>query len=190
MNAPQSQHQLQRQQKENTNSERQRESTVAQLFRNQANKVSRLLDRKLRNIEDAQDATQEVFLRLWRHEREGLLKDEANAYLHSVAHTIAIDFQRRRRSHAADLHDPLDADQAHGPAVTADETLHWRQGVDRLIDSLHTLPDLTQQIFILYHFESLGYSEIAHRLGVSSRTVERHMVSAIEFCRTRLGEYL
>lgn len=165
-------------------------STVADLFRAQARRVSRLMDRKLRNAEDAEDATQEVFLRLWRHERDGQLKDEAAAYMHSAAHTIAIDFQRRRRSHAADLHDPLDATTAPDARAPADEALHWRNGVGKLIDSLTDLPELTQQVFVLYHFECLDYREIARRLEVSTRTVERHMGSAIDFCRTRLGAYL
>src|SRR5260221_9900497 len=47
--------------------------TVARLFKTHAHRLGRLLNRRLRNPDDAQDASQEVFLKLWRQERLGQL---------------------------------------------------------------------------------------------------------------------
>src|SRR5262245_21490777 len=73
---------------------------VVGLFRKHAGRVRRSLGYRLRNADDAQDATQEVFLKLWRQEREGRLRDDAVAYLNSAASSMAADVERWRSCHA------------------------------------------------------------------------------------------
>lgn len=73
---------------------------VAGLFAVHSRRIQRFLQHRLHHQEDAQDAAQEVFLKLWKREREGALREEAGAYMHSAAHTVVIDMQRHRKSHA------------------------------------------------------------------------------------------
>lgn len=164
-------------------------SIVARLFASHGGRIRRLIQSRLQNLEDAQDAAQEVFLKLWSRERAGALREEADAYLHSAAHTVVIDMQRHRRSHAADLHVELDEEElpsTHGP----DDPLHWRKGLVALVYCMQELPELTQQIFILYHFEGMDHKAIAHRLDISVRSVERHMAHALAHGRVGLKDYL
>lgn len=166
---------------------------VAGLVATQGQRLQRILRRKLQNPEDAQDAAQEVYLKLWKREQEGALRAEADAYLHAAAHTVVIDLQRRRKTHATDRHLELDGlDDAELPVVVggADESAFWREGLALLVDSIGKLPELTQQVFILYHFNGMDHHEIARRLDVSLRSVERHMAHALRHCKDCLGEYL
>lgn len=149
-----------------------------------------LLAYKLRSSEDAQDATQDVFLKLVRHERAGTLRDDAMAYLHTAAHTAAIDAERRRHADVLHRHDDVDECELATPASTHDEIQHWREAVATLVESLRELPDVTQHVFLLYHVDGLSHLEIRTRLGVSLRSVERHMARALTHCRLRLGNYL
>ena len=165
-------------------------STVAGLFRIQGRKVLRLLQRKLGNAEDAQDAAQEVFLRLWRQEKHGVLRDEAVAYMHVAANTIAIDMERRRRSHGFGYHVDVDDLELQLPGPGQDDVEHWREGMVLLVNSLRELPEITQQVFILYHFDALSHMEIAQRLSLSTRSIERHMARALVHCKASLKDYL
>lgn len=166
------------------------ESIVARLFRTQAGKVLRFLSHRLRSTEDAKDAAQELFLRLWTHEQAGELKDDATAYMNAAAANLAIDIERRRRSRAFDRQESWDGQEPPPLEVDGGDVLHWRRGVEALLESLQHLPETTQQIFLLYHFEHLSHLEIADRLAVSTRTVERHMARAMEHCKDRLGDFL
>ncbi|WP_186453878.1 RNA polymerase sigma factor [Denitratisoma sp. DHT3] len=166
---------------------------VAELAATHGRRLQRILRRKLQNPEDAQDAAQEVFLKLWKREREGALRAEADAYLHTAANSVVIDLHRRRKAHAADRHLELDTlDDADLPAAVggADESAYWREGLALLVDSIGKLPELTQQVFILYHFNGMDHNEIARRLGVSLRSVERHMAHALRHCKDCLGDFL
>lgn len=168
--------------------------TVVRLFKAQSRRLTGFLAKKLRNDSDAQDASQEVFLRLWKQEQTGKLRDDATAYMYSAARSVAIDCERRRQSHGADQNVELDESQfaeLPDPQVApSDDLQHWRQGIDALVSSLEELPAKTQQIFILYHFESLTYPDIALRLGISERSVERHMARAFAHCRKAVEDYL
>ncbi len=164
--------------------------TVARLFKEHARRVGRLLSRHLRNPDDAADASQDLFLKLWRRERSGQLRDEATAYMNSAAITIAIDLERRRRSRAGDRILEIPVEDLRHDAASNDEALHWRQGVQALIESLEQLPTLTQQVFLLYHFEGLSHAAIRLRLAISLRSVERHMARALVHCRNGVKDYL
>lgn len=164
--------------------------TVARLFKIHAQRVARLLGRKLRNNEDAEDARQDVFLKLWRQEQAGQLRDQATAYMFAAAHTVAIDADRRRVAHGYDRTADVELEELAHPGLPTEDTQHWRDGVASLVSSLQELPARTQQVFILYHFEGLTHSDIAARLGITVRTVERNMAQAHDFCRERLKDYL
>jgi len=164
--------------------------TVSRLFREHASRIRRLLARRLRSIEDGQDASQELFLRLWRQEREGHLRDDALAYMHSAAQSVAVDHVRRRQSRGGDRDVEIELDELEQPDAPTDEKLHWREGIETLVSGLQELPLVVQQVFILYHFEALSHIAIAKKLGISVRSVERHMSRAIGHCRERLKEYL
>lgn len=169
-------------------------STVVRLFRAQSRRVAGFLLGKLRNESDAEDASQEVFLNLWRREKAGQLREDASSYLFTAARNVAVDCERKRQTHRADQTVELEEngiDEIADPGIApADEAQHWRQGLVALVSSLEALPAKTQKIFVLYHFESLDYADIAARLGISERSVERHMARAFAHCRKVLEEYL
>jgi RNA polymerase sigma-70 factor (ECF subfamily) len=164
--------------------------TVARLFREQAKRMGRKLSRHLRNPDDAADASQDLFLKLWRREQAGQLRGEATAYMNSAAVTIAIDLERRRRSRAEDRVLEVRLEDLQQDSASNDETLHWREGVQALIASLAELPSITQQVFLLYHFDGLSHAAVSGRLAISIRSVERHMARALVHCRNGLKDYL
>lgn len=166
------------------------ESTVARLFRLHAKSVGRLLDFRLRNTDDAKDAVQDVFVRLLKQEQSGVLREEAAAYMHTTARSVAIDALRHRQSCGYSQQVDIEQAEIAQHTVAHEDALHWRKGVAQLVHTLGELPELTQQVFILYHFEGLSHQEIVARLDVSLRTVERHMARALTYCRERMRDYL
>ena len=167
-------------------------SRVGRLFEEFAPAVRAFLLRRLGNIEDAREGAQEIFLSLWRREQQGQLLDEARAYLFTAADNWAKDHRRKARTHVAHRHEPMD--EAHHRLLASepggDEVVHWRRGLEMLVSSIRELPPDTQRIFDLYHGGQMTYTEIARELGITTRTVERHMAQAIAHCKVRLRAYL
>lgn len=167
---------------------------VVDLFREHAKRVRGYLGYRLRSDEDGKEAAQELFLKLWRHERDGTLKENAVGYMHVAANTIATDTQRWRALHAPER-ETGGLDEAEFEAVAAgtasvEDQLHWRRAMAVFVSSVKELPTTHRQIFVLHYLKGLRYPEIAKRLGIAERTIERYMATALAELHDKLEAYL
>ncbi len=128
--------------------------------------------RCLRDRHDAEDATQEVFLRLWRSGPD-LDDDRIAAWLMSVTHNLCIDRARRaqaRRKHFGDP-DPaaLDtlADAAPPHPLAAAEPDH-----PELEAALAALPVASRSLLLQHYWQGRRLGEIAASLGVRESTLK------------------
>lgn len=165
-------------------------SIVVRLFKAHAKRVQRFLAFRLRDTEDGREATQEVFLKLWRHEQSGTLRAKATNYMYSATQSIAADMERHRVRHPKEQQAADDLDTAPAVVPDQDDVVHWRRAMARLVDILETLPETTRQVLVLYHLKEMDYDQIAAELGISRRTVERHIARAVSYCRARMKDYL
>ncbi len=165
-------------------------SIVVGLFKTHARRVQSFLSFRLRDSAEGEDATQDVFLKLWRQECQGTLRDEATNYMYSATQSAIIDVERHRAYVEHDRASGVDVDDVVQQQPAAEDVLHWRKALVQFVDSVKALPETTGKVFVPYHFKGLGYDEIARELGVSRRTVERHIAAGLAHCRERLKDYV
>ncbi len=70
---------------------------------------------------------------------------------------------------------------------TPEESLEWKERVDRLSAAVQELPERQQQIIVMDHYEELYVSEMAEVLGVSEGRVSQLHTKAL-YNLTRLLE--
>lgn len=130
--------------------------------------------RLLGNLEDAQDASQEVFLRLYRN--LGKLDRAGNfpGWLYRVTVNVCHDL-RRRRPAAAPVEDAADV-----PAAGADPQQSAAEAERRraLEMSLRLLPEKERAALVLRDLEGLSTEEVARVLGSSEATVRSQISKA------------
>ena len=144
------------------------------------------LRRRLGNAGDAADLAQDTFVRLLTaphdspERQSGWQLDEPRAYLTLIAKRLLANLYRRRSLEQAYLEtlallpEPL----APSPEQRA-ILLESLQRVDALLDGL---PGPVRNAFLMAQLEGLGQAEIAARLGISERTVRRHLPQAMARC--------
>src|SRR5262249_28383802 len=130
------------------------------------------------------------FLKLWRQEKEGNLRDEAIGYMHVASQTVATDAERWRKLHAAERETDRDLELLPADAAQLDEQLHWRNAMAFFVSSVKQLAAAQRQIFVLHYLKGMHYPEISARLGISERSIERYMAQALEKLHDRLKDYL
>ena len=136
------------------------------------------------NVEDAQDLTQEAFIKALQ--RSSQLKDTRKAahWLSRIATNTAIDFLRRRgRATFCDmdeLAEPLTAPPAESPEqmlLRSERHLYLERG-------LAVLTERERTALVLRDVEGLPAGEVARRLGCTKATVRSHIANArIKFRR-------
>jgi RNA polymerase sigma-70 factor (ECF subfamily) len=149
--------------------------------------------RLLANQAEAEDITQEVFLRAY--ERFAQLQDSptAGGWLKTVATNLSLNHLSRYRSRWTffselfrgadnDAHEVVEfpaPDDTHEALVATDR----RELVER---ALQSLPTPQRVPLVLHHFDELSYEEIAEKLGVSLGKVKTDIFRGREALRRKL----
>jgi RNA polymerase sigma factor (sigma-70 family) len=140
----------------------------------------KLLRRRGRSREDAEDLIQEAMLRLHVYRQEALVTNE-EAFLRHAVNNLAIDQHRRDRP---DLRRevPLKEHDAHSPLIaqasTPEETLEAQQRLGTIGDLLDRVGRRTREIYFA-HRAGYSYAEIAAHMDISEITIKRHVVRAL-----------
>ncbi|MEM6793884.1 MAG: RNA polymerase sigma factor [Acidobacteriota bacterium] len=153
-------------------------SFLERLFAKHERSLLQFFRRRLKSDEDARDAAQEVFLRLAQPGARKAAEGRERAYLFTIARNLLIDQHRRREARGVEASVP--PAEVHLPA--ADDTEQKaivQETVEVLREGLSSLKPEIREVFILHRFGSYGYRQIAVRLGVSERTVERRISLAL-----------
>ena len=150
--------------------------------------LGRYFRRRGLSASDCEDLTQEVFLRL-AQQRDLAGVRQAEAYLHRTAASVLSDWHRRGRVRGAGMHDPLPHDaQLLDDGASQERVAISRDALDRLRQALARMPERTQRVFALHHFEGQTYAEVARNCGIAVRTVEDHMARANLFLLAAMEE--
>jgi len=149
-----------------------RREQVAELADRYGRMVFATTYRILGRPEDAEDALQEVFLKIlstWRPRQTDAVRNWG-AYLRAVATRCAVDLLRRKsRWNVAseELSEEIEGPPGRDPRSLASQ--HQRARLLRL--ALARLPERDAKVFALRYFEEFSYEEIAAQMGLDVNLV-------------------
>jgi len=134
---------------------------------------------KLGNAADAADLAQDTFVRLLqRHEQ--LQLNAPRAFLRTIARGLVIDHWRREELHRAYLQALAHMPEGQVPSAETRELL--LELLERIARMLDGLKPKVRRAFLLAQCEGLSHKAIAEQMGISLRSVERHVADALYHC--------
>ncbi|WP_264446292.1 sigma-70 family RNA polymerase sigma factor [Novosphingobium sp. JCM 18896] len=150
---------------------------LAALYEAEASRLRRRLSRSA-NPDRAADLVQSAFLRLLRIGRARRdAVERPYAHLARVADNLAMDQSRRAEGRATFV---AIEEQCDYPAAADFQVMLEARDILRRVDqAIHRLPDRTREIFLAHRFDDLTYAQIAARMGISVKTVEKHISLAL-----------
>ena len=161
------------------------EEKVELLFRQYYAALCKSLYRTLRNATLAEDIVQEVFLKVWEM-REQLKMDEAiQSYLYRSCYNTALNYLKGQKPKT-----DIELLEIVPGGDSAEKNLNFLETESQVFTAIEALPPKTRLVFSLSRFEELSYKEIAGRLDISVKSVEKHMGIALQRLRENLREYL
>jgi RNA polymerase sigma-70 factor (ECF subfamily) len=145
------------------------------------------------NTEEAQDATQEIFLKLFRSLRSwDAQKSKLSTWIYRLAANHAIDCWRARSRRAESQLSEDNAERimrtyALGSGARSPfGDVKSREEVGVIRRCVESLPDLQKKAFILRYFQELKLSEIADMENCSLGTVKASLFRATQAARRSL----
>jgi RNA polymerase sigma factor (sigma-70 family) len=132
----------------------------------------------------AADIVQDVWLRAAAQSVEPVRNPRA--YLYRVAGNLAVDRLRAETAHARHVRGGGLPESVPSLSPPADRIVQARQEFDILRAAVRELPARCRAVFLLYRGHGLTMRQVAARLGISEKTVEKHIAKAMVHCRNRL----
>jgi len=134
----------------------------------------------LRDRADAEDATQEAFIRAYRQLPKYDLSRKFSTWLFTVAANVAKNMLRKRRRRVPTLKVRPEPDPAE---------IVWREEMQQAVrEVVWSLPESYRAPLILRYWHELDLAEIAQVLGIKVGTVKTRLHRGRALIRSRLAE--
>ena len=140
-----------------------------------------------------EDIVQETYVKLCQLSNADDI-EYPRAYCYRTVKNMALDHVRRFDQKYTDSFDeeatPLDAEvtQQSDDATYRNAVSHEQFG--HLCDAVRRLPAQCRKVFVLKKVYNYSQKEIARELGISEKTVERHVALGLERCRDHMERYM
>lgn len=135
----------------------------------------------------AKDLTQDIFLSIWERKITFEDKKSAEQYLSKSAKYQVLNYLRNKKNNV-----PTDENTGHKNVIETyrynPESVYTSNELSEKINSkVDTLPEPAKTIFLLSRHQTLTYLQIAGQMGISVKTVEKHMTRALQSLRTAIA---
>ncbi|WAC62218.1 sigma-70 family RNA polymerase sigma factor [Pseudoxanthomonas sp. SL93] len=136
--------------------------------------------------DDVHDLRQEVYVRVYEAAGRSL-PASPKAFLFTTARHLMTDRLRRSRVVSIDAVGDLESLNVYlVDEVSPERWAGTRQALKRMVQALDRLPDRCREVVWLRRVEELSQKEVALRLGISEKTVEKHVAKGMRL----MADYL
>ena len=169
--------------------DRSHDEALEDLVRRHSRLVYRIAYAALRSHHDAEDATQETFLRVLRYSRNLAAVEDSKTWLARIAWRVAVDRNKRSsRKREIPLEDPEGSVEVPSGEAPADQAMQGRQ-IGALVERLiAALPQKLREPLILSAVEEMSPHEVALILGINQTAVRSRVFRARQILREKLAE--
>ena len=133
----------------------------------------------LRDDDEAKDAVQAVFLKLWEKGEALDGNKSIKSYLYTSVHNHCLNIKRHQKVKARHLA------SSEEPTYQMEDKLSRQEDSRNIMAFLKKLPPRCRRIFIMSRLDEKKYADIAAELGISIKTVEVQMGKALKILRKK-----
>jgi len=158
----------------------------AQLYDLYAERIYYFALRFMISKEDAENVTQEVFVKLWETRDRIDVNLSLSSYLFTIARNTIFNIHRKRVNEIAYLeHLSTYLESNH---VRLENEIIFRDIQEQLERIINDLPPQRKKVFELSRKQGLSHKEIAEQLNISEKTIETHIRLALKTLREGLDQ--
>ncbi len=153
------------------------------IFDDHAETIRNFLYYKCRDIQQAEDLTQDAFVKLWKNCKK-VLFEKAKSYVMKVAQNAFYNELEHKKV-------ILKYNQGAGSSPSFSESPHFlmeeKEFMVKLQQCISNLPDKNREVFLLSRKDKKTYREIAEIVGITQKAVERRMHLALAELKEKIG---
>ena len=142
-----------------------------------AERVFAMIVRQVPDVMDAQELTQDTFLRAFSHiDSYDPSKASLSTWLCRIAYRLTLDFLKRRRPMIVSIEDTkVWQTDISDEALEAELSTGREENIERLQMLMDELPDDERMLLTLYYFENRPLTEIAYITGIEAKPLANRL---------------
>lgn len=154
------------------------------VYRRNVEKLRNYLYYRCKDLDMAEDLTQEAFIRLWNKCKD-VIFNKVTSFLYTVARNLFLDHTRKEKAVLRFVKEQAPPVDKQDPYYLL-RTEEFREQIERNISDL---PDGQREVFLMNRIDKLTYKEIAGLLEISQTAVEKRMSKALLKLRDNIEEF-
>jgi RNA polymerase sigma-70 factor (family 1) len=135
----------------------------------------------VKHAETAEEILQDIFIQVWEKRSTIEIHTSVRAYLFRIGENKVYDFYRKARRDKL-LYANVKA-TATEQYTHIEESLLFRENEQLLQAAVAALPPQRRQVFELCKLKGLSYEQVSSQLGISTSTINDHIVKATRSIR-------
>ncbi len=129
----------------------------------------------------AEDIAQDSFVKLWDN-KDSIVMSTVKSYLYTIARNLTFNQVKRNKLKYNFLAQTELGTENESPEFALEQK-EFKEKLERVIASI---PDGNREVFLMNRIEGMKYQEIADRLGLSVKAVEKRMSKALKIIRENI----
>lgn len=154
------------------------------IFDHHWNRIYQVARAMLRDTDEAKEAVQLVFIRLWEKRTHLPQVENFDAWLFIVARNTILSQLRKKATEMVMLTDNLPLEDQ----LTPETVMEYKQTTLLIQEALTRLPPQQLQVYKLSREKGLTHAQIAQQMNISPATVKSHMIRALHTLKAYIRE--
>lgn len=154
-----------------------------EIFRTYAKDLKRFLYFKTRDMDVAEDIMQDTFVTLWSN-CSNVSYEKVKSYLFTVGNNLFLNMKKREKLMRSHQNEVSSRPTNESPEFIMLE----KEFLEKIERTIANLPENDREVFLLNRIEKKKYREIAEKLDISIKTVEKRMHNALKTMKEHIGK--
>jgi RNA polymerase sigma factor (sigma-70 family) len=159
------------------------------LVRQHERLVTSMIKRVVGNEEDAEDISQEVFIKVFKKLSSFKFEAKLSTWIASIAYMTALYHVRQVSGKAAVALDITDVENEHRTTENPENILVQKNASEYIQQQISKLPLPYRTVLTLYHLNELTYKEIEQITGMPEGTIKSYLFRARKLLKDKLKNY-
>ncbi|MBQ1697673.1 MAG: RNA polymerase sigma-70 factor [Bacteroidales bacterium] len=156
--------------------------TFETLFKQNFVAVTAYCNKYVRDTEEAKDLAHRAFMKVWEKREAVPEGSNVKALTYRIAHNLSINYIRDHKKFCEEE----ELQTVESENSDADTDIKAAELEAAVIDTINHMPEKSKKVFLMSRYDQLSNNDIAGKLGVSIKTVEAHITTALKLLRKKI----
>lgn len=162
-------------------------SQVTNAFMEHGTFLKAFLRRFMHRPQDIEDIAQEAYIRAFKVEKNSEV-EHPKTLLFTIAKNIALNELRRKSRRVTDYIEESQSPPDEAQGASTEEEVVALERLEQYCAAVDDLPEQCRRVYLMRKVHGLAHKDIAQRLNITVRTVERHLAKGMLKCQAYIQE--